>query len=97
MTKKYSYPKFSEETVLLTLPSPFEGKADTWFVCEVTLVGNKMTFTVDGKQIFEREDTGNTGAEEFGWTPLTKGGYMAFRNFKPKTVTFDYVKVYQWK
>lgn len=92
-----AYKKFHKETLIHEFPSPFAGRPDTWFVCEVAIVGEKITLKVDGKKIFELEDTGDTGDEGYTWTPLTGGGHMAFRNFTPSAVTFDYVKVYRRK
>ena len=33
--------------------------------------------------------------EEANWQPLSDGGFLAFRNFKPSTVCLDYLKVYR--
>ncbi len=92
-----AYKKFHRETLVHEFRSPFAGKPDTWFVFELTIVGETITLKVDGEKVFELADTGDTGDAGYGWEPLTNGGHMAFRNFSPTETTLDYVKVYRRK
>ncbi len=75
--------------------SPYFGKPDTWFELDLSIEGRRISLLVDGIQIAELEDAGESGELGTKWTPLTNGGYFGFRNFVPGRVEVDYIRVYR--
>ena len=85
---------FGAETIFQSYDSPFKGKPDTWFDFDISVEGDSISLSIDGREIFRCKDPGNAGRDSYGWTPLGDGGWLAFRNFVPGTVCIDYLKVY---
>lgn len=88
---------YGNETIFNSYHSPFLNKPDTWFEFKLQITGGEVAMEVNGVTVFDVRDPGNVGTEQFAWTPLTNGGWFAFRNFVPRTVCIDYVKVYRMK
>ena len=86
---------FGAETIFKSYDSPFEGQPDTWFDFDIVAEGDSIFLSIDGNEIFRCKDPGNVGRDSYAWTPLSDGGWLAFRNFVPATVCIDYVKVYR--
>lgn len=85
---------YDQETVITSFKSPFYGKPNEWFDCEVQVTGTRMQISIDGNKVVDVEDTGHAGGPEYNWQPLTGGGYIAFRNFTPAETHIDYLRVY---
>ncbi|WP_179137414.1 hypothetical protein, partial [Candidatus Entotheonella palauensis] len=92
-----SYEDFQTETILQTYDSPFLHKPDRWFDFDVRVVEDGITVRIDGKTEVSIVDTGNTGSAAYGWTPLTDGGWFAFRNSRPGYMDVDDIRVYEAK
>ena len=86
---------YGRETIIRAYDSPFSGEPGTWFEFDLRVEGGRIALAVEGKQIFDVKDPGDVGAAEHAWTPLTGGGWFAFRNFRPNAVGIDYVRVYE--
>ncbi|MBN1670108.1 MAG: heparinase II/III family protein [Kiritimatiellae bacterium] len=89
-----SYKRFQEETVIAACDSPFRGKPLTWFELDLRVIGKRIVLFVDGAKAIDLVDPGNMGTPEYGWTALTGGGWFGIRNFVPKCVWVDRVRVY---
>jgi len=88
---------YGSETIFQAHHSPFLNKPDTWFEFDLQIVGRHLVMKVDEETVFDCEDPGNVGTENYPWTSLTNGGWLGFRNFVPGTVCIDYLRVYRKK
>ncbi|MCD6365066.1 MAG: DUF1080 domain-containing protein [Planctomycetes bacterium] len=87
--------RFGAESIIQSHDSPYRHKPQVWFKFDLRVVGPRITMEVDGVTVVDFEDSGNVGTDAFGWAPLDDGGFFAFRDFMPRQVDIDYVRVYR--
>ena len=79
--------EFQEKTILCDYPSPFSAANKTYHF-DLRIEGNRLTFFVDGKQMFALVDRARAKR-------VRRGGYFGFRNFRPTRAWYDNVRVYR--
>jgi hypothetical protein len=67
-------------------PPAFSDASKTYHIV-ITVIGNRVTYEVDGRAIIEHTDAPRAAA------PL-RGGYLALRNFAPTIVWYDNLRVW---
>jgi len=86
---------YDTETIFKPYDSPFRNQPDTWFEFDVQVIGEQILMVVNHVTVIDLVDPGRTPQGKSTWKPLVSGGWIGFRNFRPKTVCLDYVRVYR--
>jgi hypothetical protein len=87
--------RYEEESVMLSVPSPFGDRCDEWHDFDLQVVGSRLSASIDGKMLYDFTDTGRTPKGSIRWAPLTGGGWTGFRNFQATWVDIEFFRVYQ--
>jgi len=90
---KLKFEPYQQASIIESYASAFEGKPDTWFDFEVRVEGRRIAMDVNGQTMFDVEDRGRAGSDDWTWDPLSEPGWLAFRNFVPNEVCIAQLRV----